>query len=245
MTDTAAPAPAARQFSLGDRYTTESGEILATGVQALVRLPIDQMRADRRAGLHTAAFISGYQGSPLGGYDRELQSQRALLDELRHRAPAGAQRGARRHGRDRQPGRPDLRLPPLRRRRSASGTASHPASTGPATPSATATSPARPATAACWPWPVTTRPASRRRCRRAPRRPSPRSASSSSTRARCRTSSTSACTASPCPGPAGCGPRSRSSPPSPTARAPPLVDPERIQPVVPTLEVDGRRGRRR
>ena len=83
MTDTAAPAPAARQFSLGDRYTTESGEILATGVQALARLPMDQMRADRRAGLETAAFISGYQGSPLGGYDRELQSQRALLDELR------------------------------------------------------------------------------------------------------------------------------------------------------------------
>ena len=77
MTDTVV-----RQFSLGDRYTTLSGEILATGVQALTRLPLDQMRADRRAGHRTATFISGYQGSPLGGYDRELQSQRALLDEL-------------------------------------------------------------------------------------------------------------------------------------------------------------------
>ena len=96
MTDTAAPAPAARQFSLGDRYTTESGEILATGVQALARLPMDQMRADRRAGLETAAFISGYQGSPLGGYDRELQSQRALLDELRivHRPALNEELGA-------------------------------------------------------------------------------------------------------------------------------------------------------
>ena len=96
MTDTAAPAPAARQFSLGDRYTTESGEILATGVQALARLPMDQMRADRRAGLATAAFISGYQGSPLGGYDRELQSQRALLDELRivHRPALNEELGA-------------------------------------------------------------------------------------------------------------------------------------------------------
>ncbi|HEY8093756.1 MAG TPA: hypothetical protein VID93_08225, partial [Acidimicrobiales bacterium] len=83
MTDTAARESVGRQFSLGDRYTTISGEILATGVQALARLPLDQMRADRRAGLNTAAFISGYQGSPLGGYDRELQSQRALLDELR------------------------------------------------------------------------------------------------------------------------------------------------------------------
>jgi indolepyruvate ferredoxin oxidoreductase len=96
MTDTAAPAPAAREFTLGDRYTTVSGEILATGVQALARLPMDQMRADRRAGLDTAAFISGYQGSPLGGYDRELQSQRALLDELRivHRPALNEELGA-------------------------------------------------------------------------------------------------------------------------------------------------------
>ena len=50
-----------------------------TGVN---ELPIDLMRADRAKGWKTAAFISGYQGSPLGGYDRELQSQRKLLDEL-------------------------------------------------------------------------------------------------------------------------------------------------------------------
>jgi indolepyruvate ferredoxin oxidoreductase len=73
----------ATSFSLGDRYTAEAGEILVTGIQALVRLPMDQMRADRRAGLRTSVFISGYQGSPLGGYDRELQSQRPLLDEYR------------------------------------------------------------------------------------------------------------------------------------------------------------------
>ena len=96
MTDTEAVAPEAQPFSLGDRYSTIAGEILVTGVQALARLPLDQMRADRRAGLNTAAFISGYQGSPLGGYDRELQSQRALLDELRvvHRP---GWRGCRRH----------------------------------------------------------------------------------------------------------------------------------------------------
>ena len=47
-----------------------------------MRLPIDLMRADRAKGWNTAAFISGYQGSPLGGYDRELQCQRKLLDEL-------------------------------------------------------------------------------------------------------------------------------------------------------------------
>ena len=73
------PGPA---FTLHDRYDTERGEILATGVQALVRLPIDVMRWDRRRGLNTAAFISGYQGSPLGTYDSELQRQRKLLDEF-------------------------------------------------------------------------------------------------------------------------------------------------------------------
>ena len=69
------------EFSLQHRYEAASGEILATGVQALVRLPIDVMRDDRRAGRKTATFISGYQGSPLGGYDKELASQRKLLDE--------------------------------------------------------------------------------------------------------------------------------------------------------------------
>ena len=43
-----------------------------TGLQALARLPIEQLRADRLAGLRTAAFITGYPGSPLGGYDGEL-----------------------------------------------------------------------------------------------------------------------------------------------------------------------------
>ena len=70
------------EFSLQQRYEAAPKQILATGIQALVRLPIDLMRADRAKGWNTAAFISGYQGSPLGGYDRELQSQRKLLDEL-------------------------------------------------------------------------------------------------------------------------------------------------------------------
>lgn len=69
-------------FSLEDRYRSTSGEILATGIQALVRLPMDQMRADQRAGHKTAAFISGYRGSPLGRYDYELTAQKHLLEQL-------------------------------------------------------------------------------------------------------------------------------------------------------------------
>ena len=83
-------------FSLRDRYTAEEGQILATGIQALVRLPIDLMRADRRAGHRTAAFISGYQGSPLGGYDRELASQADILGALDivHRPAVNEELGA-------------------------------------------------------------------------------------------------------------------------------------------------------
>src|SRR3954469_1872130 len=62
-----------RDISLEDKYLLEEGRILLTGVQALVRLPLDQHRADRRRGLHTGTMISGYQGSPLGGLDKELQ----------------------------------------------------------------------------------------------------------------------------------------------------------------------------
>ena len=52
-----------------------------TGLQALARLPVEIMRAERRAGRNTAGFISGYEGSPLGGYDMELHRHQALLYE--------------------------------------------------------------------------------------------------------------------------------------------------------------------
>jgi indolepyruvate ferredoxin oxidoreductase len=66
---------------LSDRFSREDGLIHLTGIHALVRLPLDVRRADRRAGRSSAVFISGYEGSPLGGYDLELNRQRALLDE--------------------------------------------------------------------------------------------------------------------------------------------------------------------
>jgi indolepyruvate ferredoxin oxidoreductase len=66
---------------LSDKYTIERGSVYLTGIQALVRLPVEQMRRDRRAGLKTGAFISGYEGSPLGGYDLQLARSRKLLEE--------------------------------------------------------------------------------------------------------------------------------------------------------------------
>ena len=66
-------------YSLEDKYLADSGTIALSGVQALVRLPIDQHKADRAAGLDTATLISGYRGSPLGGYDFLLQANNRLL----------------------------------------------------------------------------------------------------------------------------------------------------------------------
>ena len=54
-----------------------------TGLQALVRLLLVQARSDRLAGLNTAGFVSGYRGSPLGGFDRELWRAQKLLDDAR------------------------------------------------------------------------------------------------------------------------------------------------------------------
>ena len=73
-------------ISLDDKYLLEDGRILLTGLQGLVRLPLDQHRADRRRGLHTGTMISGYQGSPLGGLDKELARNRELVEEhhVRH-----------------------------------------------------------------------------------------------------------------------------------------------------------------
>ena len=65
-----------------DRYRLTEGRILLTGVQALVRLAMDQRRADAARGIDSAGFVTGYPGSPLAGVDLELERRRALLDEL-------------------------------------------------------------------------------------------------------------------------------------------------------------------
>src|ERR671926_1785815 len=70
-----------RDVSLDDKYVLEEGRILLTGVQGLVRLPLDQHRADLRRGLMTGTMISGYQGSPLGGLDLEIQRNAQICRE--------------------------------------------------------------------------------------------------------------------------------------------------------------------
>ncbi len=58
--------------TLDDKYALDHGPAFMSGVQALVKLPMLQRLRDQRVGKNTAGFISGYRGSPLGGYDQAL-----------------------------------------------------------------------------------------------------------------------------------------------------------------------------
>ncbi|WP_431281476.1 indolepyruvate ferredoxin oxidoreductase family protein [Humitalea sp. 24SJ18S-53] len=74
-------SPLARpSVSLDDRWGDGAAPVLLTGIQALVRVPLLVRALDAAAGLATAGYISGYRGSPLGGYDRALQGQQKRLD---------------------------------------------------------------------------------------------------------------------------------------------------------------------
>ena len=70
---------ALESVTLDDKYALESGRAFMSGVQALVRLPMLQKKRDAMFGLDTGGFISGYRGSPLGGYDQALWSAKAHL----------------------------------------------------------------------------------------------------------------------------------------------------------------------
>jgi len=74
---------------LDDWYRFEPGTSFITGLQALVRLLLAQSFRDRAAGLHTAGFVSGYRGSPLGGLDRELWRAQEFLDAAEIRFEPG------------------------------------------------------------------------------------------------------------------------------------------------------------
>lgn len=68
--------PVAKSIQVDQHYQLEDhlngDEVFLTGTQALVRLPLEQARLDRRAGHNTAGFITGYRGSPLAAYDNAL-----------------------------------------------------------------------------------------------------------------------------------------------------------------------------
>ena len=66
--------------SLDDKFDLSKDRVFVTGAQAVVRLMMMQHARDRRAGLNTAGFVSGYRGSPLGGLDQQFFQARSRLE---------------------------------------------------------------------------------------------------------------------------------------------------------------------
>lgn len=66
--------------ALDDKFDLSSPRCYLNGTQALVRLLLMQRHLDERAGRNTAGFVSGYRGSPLGGFDRELWRAKSRLE---------------------------------------------------------------------------------------------------------------------------------------------------------------------
>ena len=68
-----------KMVSLDDKYALDTTRAYMTGIEALVRLPMLQHQRDKKRGLNTAAFISGYRGSPVGGVDQALWKAKPWL----------------------------------------------------------------------------------------------------------------------------------------------------------------------
>lgn len=93
------------EVSLGDKYDLSKRRIFVSGAQAIVRMLLMQRERDRRAGLNTGGFVSGYRGSPLGGLDLQMWKaseelaaagilfQPGLNEELAATACWGSQQG--------------------------------------------------------------------------------------------------------------------------------------------------------
>ena len=75
--------------TLEDKFTALGGHAFMTGIQALIRLLINQRLRDRAAGRNTAGFVSGYRGSPLGPLDKELWKAQKYLQGLQIRFQPG------------------------------------------------------------------------------------------------------------------------------------------------------------
>ena len=68
-------------YVLADNLGASSGTVFLTGTQALIRLALMQGARDKAAGIGSRGFISGYRGSPLGGYDQQLFAARKHLEQ--------------------------------------------------------------------------------------------------------------------------------------------------------------------
>ncbi|HET9902212.1 MAG TPA: indolepyruvate ferredoxin oxidoreductase family protein [Xanthobacteraceae bacterium] len=67
------------RITLDDKYDLEKTRVFVTGYQAIIRACLMQKERDRRAGLNTAGYVTGYRGSPLGGLDQQFMRAAKVL----------------------------------------------------------------------------------------------------------------------------------------------------------------------
>jgi indolepyruvate ferredoxin oxidoreductase len=80
---------ALNHVTLDDKYDLAKSRVFVTGFQAIVRLCLMQKELDRRAGLNTAGYVTGYRGSPLGTLDQQFIRAKRVLDQYDVRFQAG------------------------------------------------------------------------------------------------------------------------------------------------------------
>ena len=75
------PTTAIMALSIEDKYLKEEGQVFLTGIEAIVRLILEKQRRDQAEGAVNQTYISGYEGSPLGGLDLKVVEQLDLLNQ--------------------------------------------------------------------------------------------------------------------------------------------------------------------
>ena len=140
---------ALNHVTLDDKYDLSKSRIFVTGFQSIVRLCLMQKERDRRAGVNTAGYVTGYRGSPLGTLDAQFQRaekwlkpndikfQAGINEDMAATAIWGTQQAELR-GEGKYDGIFSMWY------------GKGPGLTAPATCSATPISPAPPSMAACW-----------------------------------------------------------------------------------------------
>ena len=77
------------RVTLDDKYDLEKSRVFVTGYQAIIRATLMQKERDRRSGVNTAGYVTGYRGSPLGGLDQQFMRATQWLDKTDVKFQAG------------------------------------------------------------------------------------------------------------------------------------------------------------
>ena len=73
------------KMRIEDKYALDEGSVFLTGIEAVVRLLVEKQRrdqAEKGADFVNQTYISGYEGSPLGGLDLKIVEQLETLNQF-------------------------------------------------------------------------------------------------------------------------------------------------------------------